>query len=546
MGIDNRRKLEVSDDINWPVIFIIVIGTFMAILDSSIVNVALPKMMAVFGVNTDKIEWILTAYMLTLGVVMPLSGYLGDTFGYKRCYFAALLLFVFGSALCGLAWSINSMIAARVIQALGGGLMQPLGMTIIYKVVPRGKIGMVLGVWGISTGAAPAIGPTLGGYLVQYVNWRMIFYINLPVGLLNLFLVLTFLHETALIKGKRFDFWGIILSTIGFFTLLLALSDGTSNGWTSPYIISLLLVAFASLTTFVVNELSHPEPILDLRLFKNFIFTLANIIGSIMAISLFGAIFLMPIMIQNLLGQTAMKSGLIMFPAALVSIVVMPISGRLFDRYGARGIIMVGLALVMLTTYKMGTFNDLTPFTTITLWLSIRSIGMSLTLMPTMTACMNTVPPHLVGRASAITNVIRQVFAAFGIAMFTTILQNRQVFHFANLARSVNMDSNMALAIQRQLQGLVYHIGTKVFSITMPTGAVPPAAMPQILSFYIIGLKIGELSMIQAINDCYMVAAALAFVGLLLAPMLSDRKKTVIQHVEPAGRSESKPLAVEG
>ncbi len=546
MSPDKIRKLEVSEDINWPVVIIIVIGTFMAILDSSIVNVALPKMMAVFGANTDKIEWVLTAYMLTLGVVMPLSGYLGDTFGYKRCYFAALTLFVFGSALCGLAWSVNSMIVARVIQACGGGILQPLGMALIYKACPRNKIGMVLGVWGIATGAAPAIGPTLGGYLVQYVNWRMIFYINLPVGIINMFLVLNYLHETDLTKGKRLDLGGIILSSVGFFCLLLALSDGVTDGWTSPYIVSLLLIAFISLAIFIVNELRNPEPILDLRLFKNFIFTLAVILGSILSVSLFGAIFLMPIMIQNVLGQTAMKSGLILFPAALVSMVVMPISGRLFDRFGARGIVIIGLALLTWTTYKMGSFNDLTPFAAMTMWLGIRSIGMGLTLMPTMTAGMNTVPPHLIGRASAINNVIRQVFAAFGIAMFNTIMQNRQMFHFANLARSVNMDSNMALALQRQLQGLVAHIGIKVFSITMPTGTIPPAATPQMLGLYIIGLKIGELSMIQAIDDCYIVAAALCFFGLLLSPFLRDRKRAAIQHEEPAARSETKPLAAEG
>lgn len=533
MNPNNMRKLEVSDDINWPVVTIIMLGTFMAILDSSIVNVALPKMMAVFGAPTDQIEWILTAYMLTLGVVMPLSGYLGDTFGYKRCYFVALSLFVLGSALCGLAWSVNSMIAARVIQALGGGILQPLGMAVIYKICPREKIGMVLGVWGISTMAAPAVGPTLGGYLVEYVNWRMIFYINLPVGIINLFLVLTFLHETALIKGKRLDLNGIIFSTLGFFCLLLALSKGAGEGWTSPYIVSLLLVAIVSLTIFVVNELRQPEPILDLRLFKNFIFTISNIIGSILSIGLFGAIFLMPILIQNVLGQTAMKSGLIMLPAALVSGLVMPISGKLFDRYGARWIVMVGLALITLTTYMMGTFNDLTPFAVMTMWLSIRSIGMGFTLMPAMTAGMNTVPPQLVGRASAVSNVIRQIFASFGIAMFTTIMQNRQVFHFANLAQSVNMSSNAGLAMQGMMQGLALRLGVG-------------ASTAQTLGVSLIAKRIGELSMIQAIDDCYVVAAAMCFFGLLLAPLLRDRKKAAVQHREPSGRSHSKPLVVKG
>lgn len=219
----------------------------MAILDSSIVNVALPKMMAIFNSSTDGIEWILTAYMLTLGVIMPLSGFLGDTFGYKKVYISALSIFVVGSTLCGMAWSLNSMVFARVIQALGGGIMQPLGMALIYQSFPRSKIGMVLGFWGIAAMAAPAIGPTLGGYLVDYINWRLIFYINLPIGLFNIFFAGMILKETKLIKGKHFDYVGLATSAVGLFCLLLALSDGTKEGWTSLYILSLEAIAAISL-----------------------------------------------------------------------------------------------------------------------------------------------------------------------------------------------------------------------------------------------------------------------------------------------------------
>lgn len=543
MATNNKRKLEISDDINWPVVIIIIIGTFMAILDSSIVNVALPKMMAVFGTTTDTAEWILTGYMLTLGVVMPLSGFLGDTFGYKRCYFTALLLFVLGSALCGLAWSVNSMIAARVVQALGGGILQPLGMAIIYKICPREKIGMVLGVWGISAMAAPAIGPTLGGYLVQYVNWRTIFYINVPVGIMNLYLVLAYLHETELIRGKRLDVNGIIFSAVGFFCLLLALNKGADKGWTSPYIVILLVIAIASLTAFVFNELSHPEPILDLRLFKNFIFTLSNIIGSMLAIGMFGAIFMMPILIQNVLGQTAMKSGLIMFPAAVASGLMMPFSGRLFDRFGARWLVMLGLAIMTWTTLKLGAFNDFTPFFMMSMWFAIRGLGMGMSMMPVMTAGMNTVPPHLVGRASAITNVVRQVFASLGIAMFGTILSNREVFHFAHMNESVNMSSNTALALRGMSQGMVTQMG---LGTNLSLGMGVTANTSNVLSAAIIAQRIVELSVIKAMNDCYVVAAGICFLGLLLTIFLRDKKRVAPQAQAGAVGTDSKPLAVEG
>jgi EmrB/QacA subfamily drug resistance transporter len=504
-----------TEKINWSILIVIVIGTFMAILDSSIVNVALPKMMTIFNASADQIQWILTAYMLTLGVIMPISGFLGDTFGYKRTYIGALSLFVIGSVLCGMSLGVNSMIAARIIQALGGGIMQPLGMALIYQSFPRSKIGMVLGFWGIAAMAAPAIGPTLGGYLVEYANWRLIFYINLPIGLLNLFLAGIILKETPLIKGKHFDFVGIATSSIGLFCILLALSNGTKYGWSSPFIAGLLSASLIILIIFVFNELQHPEPILDLRMFKNFLFTMSVIIGSLLAMGMFGAIFLIPMLLQNVLGQTAMKTGLIMFPAAIASGIMMPISGKLFDKYGARGIVIVGLALVTWTSYAMKDFNDLTPYAVMTVWLTIRGAGMGLSMMPVTTVGMNTVPPELIGRASALSNVIRQVASSFGIAMFTTIMQHRQVFHFSNMAQSVNINSNEYIHLQAALTDMATSLGLGY-------------GTTQGLGISIIAKEVGKLSMIQAIDDCFIVAAALCLVALVMSLFLKEGKKTAI------------------
>jgi EmrB/QacA subfamily drug resistance transporter len=202
-----------AERLNYSVLLVIVIGTFMAILDGTIVNVGLPRIITIFNSSTEHAQWVVTAYMLTLGIIMPISGYLGDRFGYKRIYFFALAVFVLGSGLCGMAWSINSLIIFRVIQALGGGIMQPLGMAILYQNYPRDKMGMVLGIWGIAVMAAPAVGPTLGGYLVDYINWRFVFYLNVPVGIINLFLATMYLKPTTLVKGKDFDLIGILFSS---------------------------------------------------------------------------------------------------------------------------------------------------------------------------------------------------------------------------------------------------------------------------------------------------------------------------------------------
>ncbi|MGE5416065.1 MAG: DHA2 family efflux MFS transporter permease subunit [Acidobacteriota bacterium] len=504
-----------SEKINWSILLVIILGTFMAILDSSIVNVALPKLMSIFNSSPDDIEWILTAYMLTMGVVMPLTGFLGDTFGYKRVYIFALMCFVAGSALCGMSWSVNSMIVARIIQALGGGIMQPLGMAIIYQSFPRSKMGMVLGFWGIAAMAAPAIGPTLGGYLVDYISWRIIFYINVPIGLLNVVLAGMILKETPLIRGKSLDIIGLITSSVGLFCLLLGLSKGTVEGWTSPYIMSLFAIAIVSLVVFVINELNHPDPILELRIFKNFLYTISSLISCALSIGLFGAIFMVPLLLQNVLGQSAMKTGIIMFPAAIASAIMMPIGGRLFDRYGARGVVSVGLGIVAWTTYVMSGFNALTPYGVMTIWMVIRSGGMGLAMMPASVVGMNTVPISLVGRASAMSNVVRQVSASLGIAMFTTIMQHRQIFHYANIAQSVNLGSTDYLAMQAPL----YSIST-----TLGIGSAGSST----LGLSAVTAQVAKLSMVNAIDDCFIVAAAICFSTLLLTPFLKEKKAKVV------------------
>lgn len=424
----------------------------------------------------------------------------------------ALTLFVIGSALCGMSLGLNTMIAARIIQAIGGGIMQPLGMALIYMSFPRSKIGMVLGFWGIAAMAAPAIGPTLGGYLVEYANWRLIFYINVPIGLLNLLLAGMILKETPLVKGKHLDWKGMVACSIGLFCILLALSDGNTYGWASAYIIALFLTAALTLSFFIWNELHNAEPILDLRIFKNFTFTISVIISSLLAMGMFGAVFLLPLLLQNELGQTAMKTGLIMFPAALASGIMMPISGRLFDKYGARGIVISGLVLVTWTTYAMSGFNELTPFAAITMWLTIRGAGMGFSMMPVTTAGMNTVLPHQIGRASALSNVIRQVAASFGVAMFTTIMQHRQAFHFANLAQSVNLSSPEYLHIQALLSQMSTATGLGYTTV-------------QAVGISLIAQKLAILSMIHAIGDCFVVAAMLCLAAIPLTILLKPKSQ---------------------
>jgi EmrB/QacA subfamily drug resistance transporter len=346
---------------------------------------------------------------------------------------------------------------------------------------------------------------------VDYANWRTIFYINVPIGILNLFLASVNLKETELVKGKDLDKWGIILSSTGFFCLLMALSKAASKGWSAPLIVGLLTVSLISLLSFTIVELRHPEPILDLRLFKNYLFTLSIIISSIISFGLFGAIFLIPIYLQNVLGVSAMTSGLITLPSALASGFMMPIAGRIFDKYGPRPVAVTGLVILTVTTYMMHIFDPMTSFMVIIVILTVRGMGMGLANMPITTAGMNAIPIQMVGRASALGNVIRQVSASFGVAIFTTIWQSREVFHFAQLAQSVNLQSNQAMAIQNWITATATSQG-------MNSSAVQSLAMG------VISKKLALAAMATSLGDCFIVAAALCIVAIVLCLFMKKKE----------------------
>lgn len=503
----------------------------MAILDGSIVNVALPKIMAVMGSTPDQIQWVLTSYMLTLGVIMPITGFLGDRFGTKKMYLLALGLFTFGSALCGMAWNTASLVAARVLQGLGGGILTPLGMAIIFKAFDRSQIGTALGIWGIASMAAPAIGPTLGGYIVEYSNWRLIFLINLPIGILNLFLGALLLQESPLVKGHRFDYVGLITAMGGFSLLLYAISNGTEKGWTSPLIVSLLLLAFILLVVLVINELFHPEPVLDFRLFKNFTFSLSVLIGSIAAMGMFGALFLLPLFLQTLSGLSALQVGILLFPAAIASGLAMPISGALFDRFGPRLIVPAGMAVVAITTYCLSQLTLITPLGTIALWMAIRGVGLGFSMMPANTAGMNTVPPHLVNRASALSNVIRQVAASLGIAMFTTIMQQRQAFHLHSYAAAVQLSSSAGTELISKIQFALLNAGVSPLQST----GVAASALASLLV---------KQAMAQAIDDCFLIAALIIAAGIIPSFFLIDVRKKQKPALQTGSPLSSSPKQV--
>jgi EmrB/QacA subfamily drug resistance transporter len=413
---------------------VLVAGMFMSILDVTIVNVAIPTIQNDFGTTVEDVQWVANAYTLSLGVVVPLSGWLGDRFGYGRVYILSVLGFALGSALCGISWDLNSLVAFRILQAIPGGIIPVITLAMLYRIVPREKIGTAMGMYGLGVVFAPAVGPTLGGYLVEYVDWRLIFFINVPIGVLGAVAAMLALPHFAPGLAGRFDTWGFLAVASGLFALLLALSEGESWGWTDYRIVMLLIYSALSLALFVVIELEVDEPLLDVRMFRHWQFTNSLVLISLMSVALFSGLFYVSLLLQQAQGLGAFETGLVMLPQALATAVMMPISGRLYDRVGPRLPAVVGLTLVAVGTYLMTELRVDTPRDHIMWLLVLRGFGMGLAMMPIMTGGLAAVPPHLVSRAGAFNNVVQRTAAALGVAVLTAMLTSNQAQTMADRA----------------------------------------------------------------------------------------------------------------
>ncbi len=501
-------------DYQWQALIVVIVGSFMVMLDTTVVNIALPRIITVFQADVHSSQYVLTGYMLALAIIMPATGYLTDTFGTKRIYLLSMLFFTLGSALCASAWNVPSLVLFRLLQGLGGGMMMPLGMTIIFKVVPPEQRGLVTGVFGLPLLLGPVIGPTLGGYLVEYIDWRFIFTLNLPVGALGLLLGATLLRETETRNDLRPDVKGFVLSGIAFGSLLYALSEAPSDGWGAPHILALLSLGGIGLVGWIWVELTTDHPLVELHVFRITTYTLATLVNFVITAGMFSSMFLLPIFFQNFRGLGAMETGLLLLPQALASGVVMPISGKLFDRFGPRPLMISGLLLLAYSTWKLSFLNLNTGDGEVREILVMRGIAMGLTTMPAMTVAMNAIPPALIARSSSLTNVLRQVFAAFGTAIFATLLQSRQSFHQAILSQTVTPD-NLAVqsTVARVQETLVQH----GFSLAQAKGAAVMALYRQV----------AINGSVMAFEDCFYVAAAICLLGI--GPTLLLRTTGVIR-----------------
>jgi len=473
---------------------VLVTGMFMSVLDVSIVNVAIPTMQRDFGSTTEEIQWVATAYSLALGVIVPVSAWCGDRFGSTRVYNFSLLGFAAGSALCGLAWNLNSMIVFRVIQAIPGGVLPVVTLTILYRIVPRDRIGAAMGMYGLGIIVAPAVGPTLGGYLVEYVDWRLIFFINVPVGIIGFVAALVVLPKFPGVYTGRFDVWGFLTIATGLFTLLLALTEGQDWGWTSYKVLILLTVAVLSLALFIVVELEVDNPLLDVHVFRYWPFTNSLLLISVLSVGLFTVLFYIPLYLQQSQGLGAFEAGLLLLPQALIMAVCMPVAGRIYDRFGPRWPAVVGLSVVAWGTYELHVLTLETSHEHLIWLLTLRAFGMGIAMMPIMTGGIAAVPPALVSRASAFNNVVQRTSAALGLAILTAMVNTAQT----------------QLAADRA--GMMTSAGA------MPTLGAGQAG--QMAGMYATYGQMQTQVFVEAMDQLYIVTAVITAVGIGLALLL--------------------------
>ncbi|HUX86161.1 MAG TPA: MDR family MFS transporter, partial [Chloroflexota bacterium] len=412
-------------DILGPLVAI-VLGTIMAILDATVVNVALPTLERVFAVDLGTMQWVITGYLLAQAAVIPLAGWLSDRFSARRIYLIALVLFAVGSALCALATSASFLIGFRVLQGLGGGMLQPVGMAILYRLAPPERRGQVMGVFGIPILIGPALGPVLSGWLVQYADWRYIFLLNLPVAVVALVLGRRALPRLPA-QGKvgALDTVGAIVGPVGFSAITFGISQSTTAGWTGASTLAGIGIGMVALAIFALRELTATMPLLDLHVFRRRVFVLAILTSWVSQIAMFGSLFLVPLFLQQVRGYGSFTTGLATLPQSLVAAVFMPIGGRLFDRFGVRLPVLSGLVLVVVSLWQLSRLSVTTTPIDLIVPLSLWGAGLGLMLMPLNTYLLNAAPRALVSRVTALTGALGTVVGSLAIASFATIYQGR-------------------------------------------------------------------------------------------------------------------------
>ena len=394
----------------------------MTLLDTSIVNVALPSIIKDFHSSVAEGQLVVTIYLVALAIVIPISGFLGERVGLKRMFVLTMLGFTISSALCAFAWDMHSLIVFRAIQGLGGGMIQPIATALVFSMITPLERGRFMVLLGMPILLGPLLGPSLGGFLVDYVSWRAVFLINVPVGVVNILLALAMLKESPLKTETRFDARGFALAALAFPSILIGLSQGAQHGWEERQTLALLTLGICALVSFIYVEWNHRDPMLDLHIFKRPMFSIAIFLTAVAQFCFFGSQFLLPLFLQQARGLSASHTGLILLPTAIVDFTAVNISGRLYNKYGPKPFAIFGTWVMCATSLALSQVTANTHELVIAGVASLRGLGMGMAMMPVSTMAFNAVSSVELPRASAMQNALQRIFGSASAAILTTIL----------------------------------------------------------------------------------------------------------------------------
>ncbi|WP_051507531.1 DHA2 family efflux MFS transporter permease subunit [Saccharibacillus sacchari] len=432
--------------------FIMILGAFLATLNQTLMSVATPELMKDFDITAATAQWLTTGYLLVNGVLIPITAYLMQKFSTRQLFQASMMIFLVGTVVSALAGDFPMLLTGRLIQAAGAGIIMPLLMNVILALFPPEKRGSAMGLVGLAIIVAPAIGPTLAGYTLEHYSWETMFYAMIPLAVLVIVLGFVFLRNVGERVNVKFDAISVILSTIGFGALLYGFSRAGSLGWSSAEVLIMIAVGVIGLVVFCWRQLKMTTPLLDLRAFKFNMFSLTIVISIAVTMIMYADMMLLPLYLQNARGYTAIESGLLLLPGALLMGLLMPVTGRLFDKYGAKWLTIIGMAIVIATTLGFINLTDTTSYTYLVLMSTARRIGMAFMMMPLQTAGLNQLPPRLNAHGTAISNTTRQVAGAIGTSLLVTVMSDRAKSHAADMMQ--NGTDPAQIATQAQIAGI--------------------------------------------------------------------------------------------
>ncbi|MDS3930653.1 DHA2 family efflux MFS transporter permease subunit [Staphylococcus epidermidis] len=479
-------------------------GMFIAILNQTLLNVALPKINTEFNISASTGQWLMTGFMLVNGILIPISAFLFNKYSYRKLFIIGLALFTLGSLVCAISFNFPIMMSGRVLQAIGAGILMPLGSNVIVTIFPPEKRGVAMGTMGIAMILAPAIGPTLSGYIVQNYDWNVMFYGMFFIGIIAIVIGLFWFKLYQSTTNPKADIPGIIYSTIGFGSLLYGFSEAGNKGWGSTEIVTMFIVGTVFIIFFILRELRMKAPMLSLEVLKYPTYTLTTIINMIVMMSLYGGMILLPLYLQNLRGFSALDSGLLLLPGALVMGALGPVAGKLLDTIGIKPLAIFGIGIMTYATWELSKLNMDTTYLHI-MWIYIvRSFGMAFVMMPIMTAGMNALPPRLISHGNAFVNTMRQLAGSIGTAILVTVMTTQQTNHLSAFSEELDKTNPV---IQDHMRELAQQYGGE------------SAAMKLLLE------HVNKLASVEGVNDAFIVATIISAIALILSLFLQGKKK---------------------